>query len=166
MKFEEVAENMTPKIAMLLNQLHIYKDHEEYTQVALIALWKAYENYVPGPYPFYAYLYNKMRFAMIDELRKNIKHEQRYGVTADEELGVLLQIKEKEEVESEIIAEMFKGLKNEEKTLLKLLFFEEQSNEALAKALQISEVALKKRKYRLLQKLKAKAPCFHSHDAQ
>lgn len=47
MEFEKIVSNYKPMIKKQLQSLNLYKDYEDYYQVALIALWEAYQKFDP-----------------------------------------------------------------------------------------------------------------------
>lgn len=73
MQFELVAEAYQPMISSILRKTSIYRDHELFRQTALIALWKAWENYEESKGSFAGYAYKSMYGAVLDELKKTSK---------------------------------------------------------------------------------------------
>ena len=154
MEFEELVEEMKPMIEKILYNCGIYKNRDEYRQIALIALWKAYSSYDKSKYNFKAYLYNQMRYDVIDALRYYAKREAVFIPTADETLHFHLE-NTREFLTSNIMLEnMFKHITDVEKQLLHAIYLEQKTNEELAKEIGISIEAIRKRKYRLRSKLK------------
>ena len=154
LQFEQLVHEMEPIIERLLSKCRIYKNRDEYKQVALVALWKAYTSYDCTKYHFKAYLYNQMRYDIIDALRQNVKKEQRYLPTTDEKLTFYVEGTQQIIENYPRIEKVIEQLNEEEKQLLKLAFIEQRSNEELAGAYKISVEGIKKRKYRLRMKLK------------
>ena len=139
---------------MLLNQLRIYDNREEYAQIAFIGLWKATESYVQGKYDFHAYCYNHMRFAVIDALRKEIKQSARFVAVEDQALTFIVDQQERPIATSDLFEALLKRVSKEEGQLLRMIFIEQYTNEEIAATYQLSIEAARKRKYRLMQKLK------------
>ncbi|PJK17136.1 hypothetical protein CQS04_08280 [Chryseomicrobium excrementi] len=73
MQFELLAEAYQPMISSILRKTSIYRDHELFRQTALIALWKAWENYEESKGSFAGYAYRSMYGAVLDELKKSTK---------------------------------------------------------------------------------------------
>ena len=73
MQFELLAESYQPMISSILRKTSIYRDHELFRQAALIALWKAWENYEESKGSFAGYAYRSMYGAVLDELKKSSK---------------------------------------------------------------------------------------------
>ncbi|WP_442852957.1 sigma-70 family RNA polymerase sigma factor [Bacillus sp. UNC41MFS5] len=62
----------------IMNSLHLYKNHDEFYQHSLIALWEASQRFDPnkGSFTNYAYTYIKGRLLM--ELKKSQQEHERY----------------------------------------------------------------------------------------
>lgn len=73
MQFEILAKAYQPMISSILRKTSIYRDHELFRQAALIALWKAWENYEESKGSFAGYAYRSMYGAVLDELKKSTK---------------------------------------------------------------------------------------------
>ena len=154
MEFEQLVSEMEPMIAKLLSKCRIYKNKDEYRQIALIALWKAYSNYDESKYSYKAYLYNQIRYDVIDALRYYAKREAVFIPTSDEKISFYLENGQEILTSTPVLEKMFKQMTDEEKQLLHAVFVEQQTNEELAEQFGISVEAAKKRKYRLKNKLK------------
>ena len=153
LQFEQLLHEMEPTIEKLLNKCGIYKNRDEYKQVARIALWKAFTNYDHTKYHFHAYLYNQMRYDMIDALRQNVKKEQRFISTTDEKSTFYVEDTQQIVVSYPKLEWLIDQLNEEEKRLLHLMFNEQRSNEELSVYYGISHESIRKRKYRLRRKL-------------
>lgn len=68
--FDAVVERMRPIIGSIIRSLNIYKNHEEFFQIGLIALWKAYMAYDPEKGTFETFAYSYIRGSILTELRK------------------------------------------------------------------------------------------------
>ena len=154
MEFEQLVSEMEPMIAKLLSKCRIYKNQDEYRQIALIALWKAYSSYDESKYRFKAYLYNQMRYDVIDSLRYHAKREALFIPTSDEKIAFYLENNQEILTLNPVLEMVFKQMTDEEKQLLHAIFVERQTNEELAEQFGISVEAARKRKYRLKNKLR------------
>ncbi|WAA09758.1 sigma-70 family RNA polymerase sigma factor [Fervidibacillus albus] len=83
--FEEIAKEMRPMIFSIIRGLNIYKNHEEYFQIGLIGLWKAYEAYNHEKGSFSTFAYHYIRGMILTELRKEMRKEKRELQIQDEE---------------------------------------------------------------------------------
>lgn len=154
MDFEHLVVEMEPIIEKILSNCRIYKNRDEYRQIALIALWKAYLRYDKSKYNFKAYLYNQIRYDVIDALRYYAKREAVILPTSDEKLSLYLENTQETTSSNLLLEKMFKFITDEEKRLLCAIFEEQKTNGEIAEEFGISVEAIRKRKYRLLAKLK------------
>lgn len=79
-----------------LKKLSIYKDHEEYYQCGLIALWRAYVNYDEKKGSFSSYAYITVRGNLIEQLKKEKRFENRHAVMDQEKVQYVGGQKENE----------------------------------------------------------------------
>lgn len=115
LSFEQVAESFHPLIVSMIQKHHIYKEQEEYYQLALINLWKAYQKFDESKGSFSAYAYSTVRGTILMELKTSVKRDEREALTEDtllvthpdDSLPVALQ--------SSIIHEMIEHLTPREK---------------------------------------------------
>lgn len=70
MSFQEVAEKYAPLIRSQIKKLHIYRDWDEFFQIGLIGLWKAYEQYDKEKGRFATIAMFRIRGSLLDHLRK------------------------------------------------------------------------------------------------
>ena len=154
MDFEHLVVEMEPIIEKILSNCRIYKNRDEYRQIALIALCKAYLRYDKSKYNFKAYLYNQIRYDVIDALRYYAKREAVILPTSDEKLSLYLENTQETTSSNLLLEKMFKFITDEEKRLLCAIFEEQKTNGEIAEEFGISVEAIRKRKYRLLAKLK------------
>jgi RNA polymerase sigma factor (sigma-70 family) len=75
--FEEVLNQFTPLIKGQLKALNIYKDHENFYQIAMIALWEAYRNFSEEKGSFSAYAFGYVRGRLLTALKKSAVYEER-----------------------------------------------------------------------------------------
>lgn len=73
--FETWVKELTPMIYSIIHRLKIYKNQEEYFQIGLIGLWKAYQTYNPEKSTFPTYAYHYIRGYILTELRANYRRE-------------------------------------------------------------------------------------------
>ncbi len=89
--FEEWKLQYDRMIYHLLHQFQIKYDFDEFYQLALIRLWQLEKSYDSERSPNRdQFVYLKLKFYIIDELRKKIKYQQRHPVTSDEALISLI----------------------------------------------------------------------------
>ncbi|WP_392454340.1 sigma-70 family RNA polymerase sigma factor [Chryseomicrobium aureum] len=143
--FEEIAEAYQPMISSILRKTFIYKDHETFRQVAMIALWKASMNYEESKGSFAGYAYRCMYGSVLDELKKSFKDvpmEDSYFIS----------------IEAEAVSEQIKLVINSlplpYQQVLYLSYFHGLTAEEIATAIGLSTAGVKKRKKKALAQLR------------
>lgn len=157
-EFEEVAIQYAPMISAIIRKLHIYRDFELFRQTGNIALWQAWQRYDEEKGNFTAFAYRSIQGAMLDELKKETKRNERQSAT-------------QQDVPEAATNELFNGameslpewielyrLSNQEQRLLELLYVNAYSLADIAMMEKISLAGMKKRRERLLKKLKETTP--------
>lgn len=81
--FDEIAASYHPLIVSMIQKHHIYKDTEEYYQLALINLWKAYQKFDESKGSFSAYAYSTVRGTILMQLKASVKRDERESLTED-----------------------------------------------------------------------------------
>mgnify|MGYP001325774607 FL=1 len=81
--FQEVFEQYEKLIKNQIKSLNIYKNYDEFYQIGLIALWKAWKNYDDRKGKFSAYAYITVRGSMLDQLRKDAQYDERFAADTD-----------------------------------------------------------------------------------
>lgn len=82
--FEQVAAQYEPMIHQIIRSLSIYKNQEEYFQIALIRLWEAWNLFDHTQGKFLTFAYTIVKQKLIDELRKT-RMQKNSTVTRSEE---------------------------------------------------------------------------------
>lgn len=75
--FDQIASSFHPLIVSMIKRFHIYKDFDEYYQVALIGLWRAYQKFDESKGSFSAYAYTTVRGTILSYLKGNALREER-----------------------------------------------------------------------------------------
>lgn len=75
--FQETVEKYEPMIYQIMHSLHIYKNHDEFYQIGLIALWEASERFVEGKGAFSSFAYATIKGRLLTELSRAKKQEER-----------------------------------------------------------------------------------------
>ncbi|TDM12420.1 sigma factor [Macrococcus lamae] len=89
--FEEWKVKYERMIYHILHHYQIKYDFDEYYQLALIKLWQIGETYDPAKCTNKdQFVYLKLKFFIIDEMRKRIKYQQRHQIVADDVLIPLM----------------------------------------------------------------------------
>ncbi len=154
--FEEILEKVQPMITAILSKCHIYKDFAYYRHIAAIAVWQAYKKADPTKGQFSAYIYTTVKGEILKELTKERQFQDNVTVMADDTLNRIRYGGEQvSQQEASILYEKIMGLlKEEERRLLQLFYVEGYRYEEIAKELQLSVAAVKKRRTRLINKVR------------
>lgn len=155
LNFEDVLAQYEPMISANIRQLNIYREHEQYRQAGRVALWQAWRKFDKEKGNFTPYAYRSIRGAMMDEMMKENRTEERFMPAEDEMLTLWIEegVSE-EEGWVDRLSQAVEQLTEEEKQLLNWLFIERDTQADCAKRLGISVAGVKKRRQRLLEKLR------------
>ncbi|MFJ7407213.1 MULTISPECIES: sigma-70 family RNA polymerase sigma factor [unclassified Lysinibacillus] len=155
--FEEILELVQPMITSILLKCHIYKDFEYYRHIAAIAVWKAYENANPSKGKFSSYIYTTVKGEILKELTKERRFQDNVSLISDATLNFISCREEQiNRLEERLLVEkIMNQLKEEERKILQLYYLEGYRYEEIAKVLQLSVAAVKKRRTRLMNKLRS-----------
>ncbi|MBP1079798.1 MULTISPECIES: sigma-70 family RNA polymerase sigma factor [Bacillus] len=77
MTYEQILKDHERMIFYLLKHLNIYKDRDEYIQIAYIALWECTIAFDPKKGNFSSFAFASVRGKLINELKRRRKHEER-----------------------------------------------------------------------------------------
>ncbi|WAA12058.1 sigma-70 family RNA polymerase sigma factor [Fervidibacillus halotolerans] len=136
--FEEIEKEMRPMIFSIIRGLNIYKNYDEYVQIGLIGLWKAYITYDPkiGAFPTYAYHY--IRGTILTELRKEKKKEERELQVKEEDWKIIGgSVHDELFIHQFIFEELLAKLPEKKQQLARLYFYEGIELKEIAKRFQI-----------------------------
>ena len=81
--FEDVLQQYEKLIKNQIKTLNIYKNHEDFYQIGLMALWRAWKNYDERKGKFSAYAYITVRGSMLEQLRKDAQYDEQVAVDSD-----------------------------------------------------------------------------------
>lgn len=147
--FEAVLQQYTPMIHKLLQQAHIYKDKEDYKQIAMIALWQAWQNNQHTKGSFTAYAYTTIRGAIFNELRANQKHKDTLAAPMS---TIEFYSKPQEEAPSTLVSLAI--LNTAERELIEAIYWQGYTLKEWAVHVNADYECIKKRKQRIIQKLR------------
>ncbi|WP_432357015.1 sigma-70 family RNA polymerase sigma factor [Sporosarcina sp. UB5] len=156
LNFEDVLAQYEPMISACIRQLNIYRQHEHFRQTGRVALWQAWQRFDEEKGDFAPYAYRYIRGAMMDELKKEGRFEDRYMPAEDDMLTFWIDQVEVEEEEewNGCLYEAVRQLTEDEFKLLQWLFVDRYTQAECAKRFGISVPGVKKRRERLLKKLR------------
>lgn len=155
LNFEDVLAQYEPMISATIRQLNIYREHEQYRQTGRVALWQAWQKFDKEKGNFTPYAYRTIRGAMMDEMKKENRIEERFMPAENDMLT--LWIEEDVYVDEgwvDRLSGVVDQLTGEEKRLLNWLYMERLPQAECAQKIGISVAGVKKRRERLLEKLR------------
>ncbi|MBV7509511.1 sigma-70 family RNA polymerase sigma factor [Bacillus sp. sid0103] len=82
--FEQLVDQYQPMLHKIMHSLHLYKNHEDFYQHSLIALWEASQRFDPNKGSFTNYAYTYIKGFLLMELKKSTQDQERY-VQPDEQ---------------------------------------------------------------------------------
>ena len=156
MEFEKYYEQTEYVISLAIQKCRIYKNKEHYEQVGREAIWHAYQRFTGKEEEFPPYAYVFVRNAILNELRKSARKENREVLIESHEVMEKFQQESQGQELFGIVENLVSVLKDEDWKLLYWLYVEQYSYEETAKLLQISVSALKKRRDRLMSYLRSR----------
>ena len=130
MEFDLLVEKYSRMIHGIMKSLAIYKDHDDYYQIGLIALWDAAKLYDEEKGKFSTYAFSFIRGRMLVFLRQQNKHEKD-RVFNEEQLEKLVY--EELFLEKEDLLACFTYLTEKEKRWVLLRYYHGLSNSDIAK---------------------------------
>ncbi|MCM3117734.1 sigma-70 family RNA polymerase sigma factor [Neobacillus sp. MER 74] len=75
--FEQLVDQYQPMLHKIINSLHLYKNHDEFYQHSLIALWEASQRFDPNKGSFTNYAYTYIKGCLLMELKKAHQDHER-----------------------------------------------------------------------------------------
>jgi RNA polymerase sigma factor (sigma-70 family) len=151
MEFEQLAAQYSNMIHSIIHSLHIYKNHDEFYQIGLIALWNASEQFdeTKGQLSTYAYSFIKGR--MLNHLKKENRQEDRNTAMCEEDWVKIGY--EDRYLEKETLLSHFYHLTEKEKQWVCLRFYEGLSNREIADRLQLKVTTVRSCERRAMKKV-------------
>ena len=157
-QFEGVVFGVMKRLTINPNQ----PNYDDYTQIGRLQLVHDYETFQKDPRleenrrPFVSFAFTKIRWAIIDEIRKQCLKQEREQVwdesfdhtLTDTSVDMYLAIHEKEWLET-----IFSVLKEDEKRLVVDLCLHQMTMTAIAKKESVSRKTLYQRRNRIKEKL-------------
>ena len=156
MEFEKYYEQVEYVISLAIHKCRIYKNKEHYEQVGREAIWQAFQRFTGKEEEFAPYAYVYVRNAILNELRKSARKENREVLIESHEVMESFQQDSRAQELSDVVEKLLTPLKEEDRKLLYWLYVEQYSYEETSKLLQISVHALKKRRDRLMSNLRSR----------
>lgn len=151
-EFESVLVQYEPMISHSIRKLNIYRDHEQYRQVGRIAVWQAWKRFNSEKGDFTPFAYRSIRGAMLDELKREARYEERFMPAINDVIIDSLGAEENREYNG--LLEAIGQLEPSEKALIQWTFVELCSLAECAERAGISVAGVKKRRERMMKRLR------------
>ncbi|WP_062351687.1 sigma-70 family RNA polymerase sigma factor [Bacillus kwashiorkori] len=160
-RFGEVVDAFEPMIHSIIQKLNIYKNKDDYFQIGLIALWKAYKRFKKEKGKFSTYAYHYIRGSILVELRKNAQQERVEYFSENNPLENILDPTNHFELLH--IEELISYLPKKFQYIIILYYFEGLPLKEIAKLLNISYATSKLWKRQAIERL---AKLFHENNRE
>ena len=141
-------------ILRVMAKLRIYKEQDNYLQVGRVAVWQALQDFDATKGKLEMYVYMRVKFAIIGELRTRMKVSEHEVVMDAEPLMYWLDTLSEYKPEEVDRPEWYWQLPRHEQRLLELLFYEGIAMKAAAQMEGVSYDTMKKRRKKLLTKIR------------
>ncbi|MBD8005346.1 sigma-70 family RNA polymerase sigma factor [Bacillus norwichensis] len=152
--FTELANQYRPMIYHIIHSLNIYKNEDEFFQIALIALWEAQQRFNPEKGKFSTFAYSYMKGRMMTEMTRQSKAEE-VNVYPDE---VFWEMKkddhEEKPLELDALLSYCDGLTDKQKQWVIYTFYFGLSVREIAEKEKVSQSAIKKWRTGAIEKMR------------
>lgn len=128
--FDEAVSQYNKLIKNQIKRLRIYKNHDEYYQTGLIALWDAYRKYDETKGSFSNYAFQTVRGNLLTKLRLENTYESRHQPS--EEIDTHNQIYESTLLQRETIENYCEQLSPNQRKVIIGRFYEDKTFEQIA----------------------------------
>ncbi|MFZ3588991.1 sigma-70 family RNA polymerase sigma factor [Bacillus sp. DJP31] len=154
-EFQRIYEEEEWLIHYAINQLHLYKNQDEYYQEGLIGLWEAYVRFDESHgASFRTFAFQTIRGKLLTYLRKSKRIEDSQATLTE----VLIDTTEDQQLtlplEQETILDYCEGLTKEQRRWVILHFIECKGQNQIAKQLGVSKDTVKSWRRYALQKIR------------
>lgn len=148
--FEEIVQQYQKMIYHFIHKYQLQYEFDEYYQLALIKLWELHLKYDPEKTPNKnLYIYTKLNFYFIDEIRKLAKQSERYIVTEDHFLDSITN-----DDHSRLLLQSLQDILNENEWAWLNLKLTGYNMREIAAQLNVSTSSIKNYKRSAMRKLK------------
>lgn len=141
-------------ILRVMAKLRIYKEQDNYLQVGRVAVWQALQDFDATKGKLEMYVYMRVKFALIGELRNGVKVTEHEVVMDDEPLMYWLDASTEHKPLETDRPEWYWQLLRHEQRLIELLFYEGYEVKDVAQMEGVSYDTMKKRRKKLLTKIR------------
>ena len=154
--FEDTVRQFTPMIRSIIRSLHIYKNHGEFFQTGLIALWEAEQRFDSAKGVFSNYAYTYIKGNILNELNKERRLEERTVYPEDTFWEYAAAECWDQALERDIIVDYCQGLTPKQKEWVLSAVYHGMSVSEIACRHRVSESAVKKWKKGALDHIRSR----------
>ncbi|WP_352523801.1 sigma-70 family RNA polymerase sigma factor [Heyndrickxia oleronia] len=147
-------EEYSPMIYQIIHSLHIYKNHDEFYQIGLIALWEASNQYDETKGDFLSYAYATVKGRILTEIAKQTRREERNIYPKEEFWEIQASPLSRKPLELADLLFYCGGLTPKQQKWVIGTFYYGKSMSEIAKEEMVSESAVKKWKKAAMDKIK------------
>ncbi|WP_144461203.1 sigma-70 family RNA polymerase sigma factor [Siminovitchia fortis] len=152
--FTELAEQYRPMIYHIMHSLNIYKNEDEFYQIALIALWEAHARFDPEKGKFSTFAYSYMKGRMMTELTRQSKAEEGNAYPDDAFWETKKDEREQPPLQLATLLSYCDGLTKKQKQWVVYTFYFGMSVKEIAEEEKVSLSAVKKWRAGAMEKIK------------
>ena len=141
-------------ILRVLAKYRIFQEQDNFMQVGRLAIWQAQQVFDASKGDFEMYAYMRVKFAIIREIRNNLKVTEKEVVMDDDPLmNWIDMLTEQKQLELDR-PEWYWQLFSHEQRLIELLFYEGYRMKDVAQTEGVSYDVIKKRRKKILTKIR------------
>lgn len=151
--FEDLYTQYKPMIQSIISELHVQHDYAHFEQIGRVALWQAQQRFTTGDAStFGAFVYVKVRGAILDEFRRNARYmQQSVLVEAFPTVAVAPYNSDVKELIDEVLAHV----PPEDASLFRLVYVEQYTLAEVSELWGMAYKTVARRHARLMHKLRA-----------
>lgn len=155
--FQTTLEGFEPMIHQIIRSLSIYKNHDEFYQIGLIALWEATIKFNDEKGHFSSYAYATIRGKMLTELTKLRKWEEQNAYPSEDFWELNEDMTAEQPLELVTLLAYCNGLTHIQRNWVIMTFYYGMNTREIAEKEQVSIAAVKKWRTRSMMKLRKNA---------
>lgn len=152
--FEELVVQYKPMIYHMIHSLNIYKNEDEFFQIALIALWEAQARFDSEKGKFSTFAYSYMKGRMMTELTKQTKVEEGHSYPKDAFWETKVDETKQEPMQLATLLSYCSGLTKKQKKWVIYTFYFGLTVREIAEEEEVSPSAVKKWRAGALDKIR------------
>ncbi|CEA00146.1 RNA polymerase sigma factor SigS [Metalysinibacillus saudimassiliensis] len=151
--YEDLYMQYKPMIQSIISELHVQHDYAHFEQIGRVALWQAQQRFTTGDAStFGAFVYVKVRGAMLDEFRRNARYAQHSVLV---ETFPTVAVAPYDIDVKELMEEALAHVSTADGELFRLLYVEQYTLKEVSELWDMPYKTVTRRHARLMHKLRA-----------